>query len=233
MSMPLFNALVVDDDAIARKTVRFALENEGFKCVEAKDGDEALRCLAENACDLVVTDICMPRMHGHSLAIELLKRNPRPMVVVHTSYDDPRLTREMMERGVEDIIFKPSNYPGFAAKARVMVERRLRSLSSPNVVKTAGNEKSSLDDENSLGENSSPRSIDVYLSCVTPDAALEELIEFIQSDALLTENIIRASNSSEFNRSDRTISDLREAVCRLGFRRVGDLALNQLKAARV
>ncbi len=232
MRIPLFNALIVDDEPIARKSVRFALESEGFNCIEADDGDQALQRLAETTCDLVVTDMCMPKMHGHSLVIELLKQNPRPIIIVHTSFDDPRLTRELMVRGVEDVIYKPSNYTAFAAKVSVLAARRRVALEGQTMNREPSNEHSPGVDGTFISQPKSTRSIDVFLSCVTPETALEDLITYIQTDSHLSDVILRAANSSELNRSGRAIVDIREAACRLGFRRIGDLALDQLKSAQ-
>ncbi|MDA1053373.1 MAG: response regulator [Planctomycetota bacterium] len=71
-------ALVVDDDPIASKTVMFALEQEGFRCDLAVDGEDALRQLDDDTYDLVVTDLRMPNKHGHALSLELLEKQPRP-----------------------------------------------------------------------------------------------------------------------------------------------------------
>lgn len=117
-------ALVVDDDPIARKTVRIALEREGFHCDVAVDGDDAARYLGNGRYALVVTDLRMPNKHGHALSLELLERNPRPMIVVHSGVDDPRLTKDLLLRGVDDIVYKPANYAAFAAKMKALVSRR-------------------------------------------------------------------------------------------------------------
>lgn len=117
-------ALVVDDDAIARKTIRFALEQEGFYCDVAVDGEDASCRLGQAAYSLVVTDLRMPKKHGHALSIELLQQKKRPIVVVHSSVDDPGLTKDLMLRGVDDIIYKPANYAAFAAKMKALVTRQ-------------------------------------------------------------------------------------------------------------
>jgi len=118
------HALVVDDDAIARKMLSFALEQEGFRCDAAEDGMQAQTKIADRAYDLVVTDLRMPRKHGHSLAVELLQEETRPVIVIHTSVDDPRLTKDLMSRGVDDIMYKPVLPATFAAKAKSLVSRR-------------------------------------------------------------------------------------------------------------
>ena len=126
-----FKALVVDDDPIARRLVGVALGDEGFECAYAADGDDALDQIAAKQFDLVVTDLCMPHKHGHALAVELLARGNGPVIVVYTAVDDPRMTKDLITRGVDDIIYKPTNYPAFAAKTRALVQRRMRAKAQP------------------------------------------------------------------------------------------------------
>ncbi|MBC8872553.1 MAG: protein kinase [Planctomycetes bacterium] len=124
MGVTELQALVVDDDAIARKMLAFALEQEGFRCDSAEDGLQADAKIAQRAYDLVVTDLKMPNKHGHSLAVDLLGMERPPVIVIHTSVDDPRLTKDLMSRGVDDIMYKPVQPAAFAAKAKSLVSRR-------------------------------------------------------------------------------------------------------------
>jgi len=124
MPVTALQALVVDDDAIARKMLTFALEQEGFRCDGAEDGLQADAKIAQRAYDLVVTDLKMPNKHGHSLAVDLLGMERPPVIVIHTSVDDPRLTKDLMSRGVDDIMYKPVQPAAFAAKARSLVSRK-------------------------------------------------------------------------------------------------------------
>ncbi len=136
MPMAAFRALVVDDDPISRKTVAFALQQEAFQCDVAVDGADALaKCSAEQY-ELVVTDVLMPRTHGHALSVHLLNQPVPPVIIVHTSVEDPRLAKDFIVRGVDDIVYKPTNYATFAAKAKAMVMRRQRSAIESNPVAT-------------------------------------------------------------------------------------------------
>ncbi|MEX0820471.1 MAG: HDOD domain-containing protein, partial [Pirellulaceae bacterium] len=119
-----YRAIVVDDEVIVQKMLTFALEREGFSCDVAGDGVEASALLGSRVYDLVVTDLRMPHKHGYSLALEILADCDRPVVLVHTSIDDPRLTQDLLVRGIDDISYKPTDYSLFATRARSLVERR-------------------------------------------------------------------------------------------------------------
>ena len=118
MTIPQFKALVVDDDPIARRTVGYALGQENFSCAYAANGTDAMARLSGECFDLVVTDLRMPHKHGHQLATELLAGQQVPVIVVHSSIDDPRLTKDLMQRGVD------VNIP-VARRAAPLVSERL------------------------------------------------------------------------------------------------------------
>lgn len=63
--------MTVDDSASMREMVRATLTAAGYEVVEAVDGQEALDYARDNACDLVISDVNMPRMDGITLVHEL------------------------------------------------------------------------------------------------------------------------------------------------------------------
>jgi DNA-binding response OmpR family regulator len=126
MSEPILRALVVDDEAVARRVVIHALMREGFLCDPAVDGLDAMEKLRRGHYDLVVTDLLMPNQHGHALSLQLLQQRQGglPVIVVHTTVDNPRLTKDLIMRGVDDVVYKPAQYEVFAAKMRALVKRQ-------------------------------------------------------------------------------------------------------------
>lgn len=118
-----YRALVVDDEVQVRQLTMRALTDEGFRCHAAADGAEALQMADENRYDLVVADLRMPRAHGHALAAHLLLRDIRPVIIVVTGLLEPQLTKDLLARGVDDIVFKPIDYKLFAIKAKALVKR--------------------------------------------------------------------------------------------------------------
>lgn len=118
-------ALVVDDEPGVRRCLVEALERERFECVTAGDGTEARKQLTtQGPFDVVITDLAMPQAHGHALAVELLQQIERPLVVVMTGLLDPRPAKDVMSRGVDDVLFKPLPFRVTAAKIRKLCERR-------------------------------------------------------------------------------------------------------------
>lgn len=66
--------LVIDDEAALRATLRTALEDAGYRVVEAGDGSEGLTQFAREKPDLVLMDIIMPNMEGIETILELRKQ---------------------------------------------------------------------------------------------------------------------------------------------------------------
>ena len=87
--MPSLLVLVVDDVESVRRLIRRVLEHAGHRVLEARDGVEALACLAENpAIELVLTDLRMPNMDGWELATRLSGRLPRVPVLFMSGFDE-------------------------------------------------------------------------------------------------------------------------------------------------
>ena len=75
--------LVIDDEQLARFTIREILETAGHEVVEARNGNQGLGFQREAACDIVVTDIIMPEKEGVETIIELRKDFPElPIIAI-------------------------------------------------------------------------------------------------------------------------------------------------------
>jgi CheY-like chemotaxis protein len=122
MSFADASVLVVDDQWTVRQQLARALGTVGIQCDCANDGDDALeRCLHHHY-ELIVTDLRMPQQNGHSLAVTLLDQPDPPIVVVLTGVTDPRLTSDLLKRGVTDVVYKPVNFFDLADRLKQMLE---------------------------------------------------------------------------------------------------------------
>ncbi|MFP3488874.1 response regulator, partial [Staphylococcus sp. SIMBA_130] len=63
----MITILIVDDDPHIRELLRFYLQKDGYKTIEAADGQDALQQLEENSIHLAVGDIMMPNVDGYQL----------------------------------------------------------------------------------------------------------------------------------------------------------------------
>lgn len=126
MKSELMTALIVDDDEMVRKMLTFGLKLVGFNCLCSSDGADALTTLDIATFDLVVTDLLMPKTHGYELVTQLLQFDDRPLIVVHTSVSDSKLAGDLRARGVDEIVYKPTDYKAFAARMDSLVLKRRR-----------------------------------------------------------------------------------------------------------
>jgi DNA-binding response OmpR family regulator len=117
MSQARMTALVVDDDPVSRQIAIRTLAKAGFYCETAIDGSQAKQMFAASPYDLVVTDLQMPNGNGHALCVELLALSPRPAIIVLTGVTEPTLAKDLANRGVDAVLFKPIDCQVLTARA--------------------------------------------------------------------------------------------------------------------
>ncbi len=101
-------ALVVDDDAAVRYTLRGMLEHSKLDVEEAVDGQDGLARLESGEFDLVITDLRMPRMDGLELLTRIRARpGTQPKVIVITAHGSERHAVEAIKNGAFDYFKKP------------------------------------------------------------------------------------------------------------------------------
>ena len=76
------NILVCDDEALIRSLIKEYVENEGYKCDEAADGEEAIEKVEENTYDLIIMDIMMPHMDGMEAVKQIKEIKDIPVIML-------------------------------------------------------------------------------------------------------------------------------------------------------
>jgi DNA-binding NarL/FixJ family response regulator len=106
--MGAFRILVADDHPIFRLGVCSLLgSHEGWEiCAEVADGRDAVEKCRQLAPDLVILDICMPKLNGLDAARMILKDNPAQKILILTDVDSERVARGCLEAGVRGWVFK-------------------------------------------------------------------------------------------------------------------------------
>jgi CheY-like chemotaxis protein len=122
---PAANVLVVDDEAISRRAVVYALEKAHLKSVNIEDPLLALKLLGENHFDLVFLDVDMPGMNGFELCTRLrnLDHHKKTPVVFVTSLNDFDNRTSSMMAGGNDFIAKPFLFIELTVKAIIHILR--------------------------------------------------------------------------------------------------------------
>jgi len=119
------NILVVDDEAISRRAITYALDKAKLKCVNMEDPQVAYNLLLANKFDLIFLDIDMPGMNGFELCARLreLPSHKKTPVIFVTSLTDLESRANSMISGGSDYIAKPFLFMELAVKAIVFLLR--------------------------------------------------------------------------------------------------------------
>ncbi len=99
--------LIVDDEEKMRFLLSMMLERKGYGTVQAGNGEAALERLEKESCDIVITDIRMPKMDGIGLLQEIQKRHIPVPVVFITAFATVDSAVDAMKKGAADYITKP------------------------------------------------------------------------------------------------------------------------------
>lgn len=103
---PMITVLVVDDDPHIRELLRFYLQKEGYKALEAVDGADALLRLEEEQVHLAIVDIMMPNIDGYQLCKEIREHFDIPVLML-TAKGEITDKEKAYLAGTDDYIVKP------------------------------------------------------------------------------------------------------------------------------
>jgi two-component system response regulator ChvI len=113
---------LVDDDRNILTSVSIALQAEGFSVRIYSDGEAALKAFADNAPDLVVLDIKMPKIDGMEVLRRLREKSKIPVIFL-TSKDDELDEALGLAMGADDYIAKPFSLRLLIARIRAILRR--------------------------------------------------------------------------------------------------------------
>jgi DNA-binding response OmpR family regulator len=125
--------LLVDDEDSIQKLLAYPLEREGFRVLQARDGEEALERFASERVDLVVLDLMLPKLDGLEVCKRLRAISEVPIIML-TARDDELDKVLGLELGADDYITKPFSIREFRSRVRAL----LRRASAPRRVATDG-----------------------------------------------------------------------------------------------
>jgi two-component system OmpR family response regulator len=114
--------LIVDDDPKIREVVRFALDKEGYRTLEAGDGAEALEIFRKERPGLIILDILMPEMDGTEVCRNLRTESTVPIIFL-SSKDDEIDRIVGLELGGDDYVAKPFSPRELIARVRAVLRR--------------------------------------------------------------------------------------------------------------
>ncbi|KAB1440435.1 response regulator transcription factor [Candidatus Galacturonibacter soehngenii] len=114
--------LVVDDEKLIVKGIRFSLEQDGMEVDCAYDGEEALNFAKEKEYDIVLLDIMLPKLNGFEVCQQIREFSSMPIVMLTAKGDDMDKILGL-EYGADDYITKPFNILEVKARIKAIMRR--------------------------------------------------------------------------------------------------------------
>lgn len=125
--------LVVDDEKLIVKGIRFSLEQDDMKVDCAYDGEEALKLARENTYDMILLDIMLPKLDGFEVCRQIREFSDVPIIMLTAKGDDMDKILGL-DYGADDYITKPFNI--LEVKARIKaIFRRIGRKDAPEDAK--------------------------------------------------------------------------------------------------
>ena len=114
--------LVVDDERVLLKGIKFNLENEGYEVATGSDGEEAVELARAGNFDLIILDLMMPKIDGLQACMRIREFSTVPIIMLTARSED---TDKIIgfECGADDYITKPFNILEVKARIRAMLRR--------------------------------------------------------------------------------------------------------------
>lgn len=114
--------LVVDDEKLIVKGIRFSLEQDGMQVDCAYDGEEALTYAKENTYDIILLDVMLPKMNGFEVCQQIREFSGVPIIMLTAKGDDMDKILGL-EYGADDYITKPFNILEVKARIKAIIRR--------------------------------------------------------------------------------------------------------------
>lgn len=114
--------LLVDDEDAVQKLLAYPLERDGYRVLQARNGEEALDRFHREQVDLVVLDIMLPQLDGLEVCRRLRAQSSVPIIML-TARDDELDKVLGLELGADDYITKPFSIREFRSRVRALLRR--------------------------------------------------------------------------------------------------------------
>jgi two-component system, OmpR family, response regulator len=122
--------LLVDDEDSVQKLLAYPLERDGFRVLQARDGEEALERFASQHVDLVVLDVMLPKLDGLEVCKRLRAESEVPIIMLTARGDE--LDKVLgLELGADDYITKPFSIREFRSRVRALLRRASIARTAP------------------------------------------------------------------------------------------------------
>jgi len=139
--------LVVDDEELLVKGIRFNLQNEGYEVLTGSNGVEAVQIAQNQKPDLIVLDVMMPQLDGLAACAKIREFSNVPIILLTAKADD--MDKLMgFDNGADDYLTKPFNILELKARIRALLRRSGTAKKESSNTLTVGTITLDLDGRN-------------------------------------------------------------------------------------
>jgi DNA-binding response OmpR family regulator len=164
--------LVVDDEALLVKGIRFNLQNEGYDVVTGSNGAEAVQLARDPNVDLIILDVMMPEMDGLTACSKIREFSDVPIIFLTAKSDD--MDKLMgFDHGADDYLTKPFNILELKARIKALLRRVGSTDNNADTLLTIGSISLDLNGRNAI----------VNGEVVTLTAKEFDVVEFLMRNA--------------------------------------------------
>ena len=114
--------LIVDDERVLVKGIKFNLEHEGYQVQDAYDGEEAVELAREGGFDLIILDVMMPKIDGLQACMRIREFSNVPIIML-TAKDETFDKVLGLELGADDFMVKPIDMKELSVRIKAVLRR--------------------------------------------------------------------------------------------------------------
>ena len=121
--IPMYTILIIEDEPRVANLLMNGLEENGYQVMVAYDGLMGLRLFQAHSCDLVISDIVLPKMNGFELCKEIRKVNSCIPILMLTALGATDDKLDGFDAGADDYMVKPFDFRELNARIKVLLKR--------------------------------------------------------------------------------------------------------------
>jgi len=129
----MISILVIEDEKRVADLLKIDLEENGYQVMVAYDGEMGLRLFQNNAFQLVISDIILPKLNGFEVCQQIRKTDDQIPILMLTTLGTADDKLEGFDVGADDYMVKPFDFRELLAMVRVLLKRR--AVASVDIVK--------------------------------------------------------------------------------------------------
>ncbi|MBQ7036639.1 MAG: response regulator transcription factor [Clostridia bacterium] len=129
--------LIVDDEKLLVKGIKFNFEQEGFAVETAYDGEEALKLARDKSINLIILDLMLPKVDGLTVCQQIREFSRVPIIMLTAKTED--MDKIMgLEYGADDYMTKPFNILELKARVKAILRRSASGTADTHAVRSDG-----------------------------------------------------------------------------------------------